>query len=106
MGVDWVLRGWVLMITAKGLVSSIAALLIAGAIQFMQRASRQDLPEGLMYGWMNQSGQIMDPSCEGAEMRPLPIESQPAQAGFGGGRSESSSGVGWINGLRMRCDWV
>ena len=75
-----------------GLVGSVAALpVIAGAIQFVQRSDRaKTLPEGLMYGWMNQSGQIVDQSCEGAEMRPLPIESQPARAGFcGGGRSES-----------------
>lgn len=82
-----------------GLVGSVAALpVIAGAIQFVQRSDRaKTLPEGLMYGWMNQSGQIVDQSCEGAEMRPLPIESQPAQAGFcGGGRSESPSG-GWLD---------
>ena len=50
-----------------------------------------------MYGWMNRSGQIVDQSCEGAEKRPLPIESRPAQAGFCGDSSlESPSGT-WLN---------
>ena len=82
-----------------GLVGSVAALpVIAGAIQFVQRSDRsKTLPEGLMYGWMNRSGQIVDQSCEGAEKRPLPIEYRPAQAGFcGGGSLESPSGS-WLD---------
>ncbi len=82
-----------------GLVGSVAALpVIAAAIQFVQRSDRaKTLPEGLIYGWINRSGQIVDQSCEGAEKRPLPIEYRPAQAGFCGGGSLESPSSSWLD---------
>ena len=59
-----------------GLVGSVAALpVISDAFQYVQRSHRpKELPEGLGHAWLNQSGQVVDQRCQGAEKRPLPIE--------------------------------
>ena len=81
-----------------GLTGSIAALpLMSDAFQYVQRTHRSDtLPEGLRYRWINQSGQIVGQSCEGAEKRPLPIEySQPKPGDCGGGLGSPKES--WFN---------
>ena len=87
-----------------GLVGSVAALpVITDAFQYVQRSNRSStLPDGLRYSWINQSGQIVDQSCEGAEKRPLPIDYPEARAGdCGAGDSDSQNGrwlKNWFGG--------
>ena len=87
-----------------GLVGSVAALpVITDAFQYVQRSNRSStLPDGLRYIWINQSGQIVDQSCEGAEKRPLPIDYPEARADdCGAGDSDSQDGrwlKNWFGG--------
>ena len=86
-----------------GLTGSIAALpLMSDAFQHVQRTHRSDtLPEGLRYRWINQSGQIVGQSCEGAEKRPLPIEypqPKPDDCGGGLGSPKESWFNNWFGG--------
>jgi len=82
-----------------GLIGSVAALpVISDAFQHVQRTHRPDtLPEGLRYSWLDQSGQIVDQSCEGAEKRPLPIEYRPAKPGECGDSGSGSPKGHWLN---------
>ena len=59
-----------------GLVGSVAALpVISDAFRYIQRSNRSTkLPEGLEFRHLNQSGQIVDASCHGAERRPIPVD--------------------------------
>ena len=82
-----------------GLIGSVAALpVISDAFQYIQRTNRPDtLPEGLRYSWLDQSGQIVDQSCQGAEKRPLPIEYRQAKPGECGGNGFGSPKGNWLN---------
>ncbi|NCW09100.1 MAG: hypothetical protein EBW40_05035 [Gammaproteobacteria bacterium] len=82
-----------------GLIGSVAALpVISDAFQYVQRTNRAGtLPEGLRYSWLDESGQIVDQSCKGAEKRPLPIEYRQAMPGECGGNGFGSPKGNWLN---------
>ena len=82
-----------------GLIGSVAALpVISDAFQYVQRTNRAGtLPEGLRYSWLDESGQIVDQSCKGAEKRPLPIEYRQAKPGECGSNGFGSPKGNWLN---------
>ena len=92
------LRGWALMITANGLVGSVAALpVIAGAIQFVQRSDRARLylRVDVRLRIARQIGSIV----RGCRKRPLPIESRQRRLISGIAVAGIPSGSWLDNGL-------
>ena len=80
------------------LVGSVAALpVVSDAFQYVQRSDRSNvLPDGLRYSWLNQTGQVVDQSCEGAEKRPVPVDYSLAKTEECGiDRSEAGDGS-WL----------